>query len=246
MATYEQDIAMYETKENGDKVIKLPVTRVNNVEGIGRSASAAYVVGDVVYVDNNKKVALKCTTAGTTSSGELDVSNKAIGDTVTDGSVVWKVIARSNVLDEGGVLPIANGGTGGNTFVKDASISGKTITLNMSDGTNKTLDTLDKPSDMTDYIVESYRNGTNWYRVWKSGWVEQGGTNTTSGTVTITFLKQFATTDYTFSALVYNKNTVHNYFDLRQSEKTKTSIKFTDSADQGIMIGGWYACGQGA
>ena len=42
-----------------------------------------------------------------------------------------------------GNLPIANGGTGGNTFVKSASISGKNITLNMSDGSNKTLTTQD-------------------------------------------------------------------------------------------------------
>lgn len=110
MATYEQDIAMYETKENGDKVIKLPITRANNVEGIGRSTNTAYVVGDVVYVDNNKKVALICTTDGTTSSGELDVSNKAIGNTVSDGSVKWQVVNRA--FD---IVPVTSGGTGATT-----------------------------------------------------------------------------------------------------------------------------------
>ena len=106
MAIYEQDVVMFETKENGDKVIKMPISRANNIEGIGRSANAAYAVGDVVYVDNNKKVALKCTTGGTTSSGELDVSNKAIGDTVADGSVVWEVVNRI------GKVQSVNGQTG--------------------------------------------------------------------------------------------------------------------------------------
>lgn len=94
MAIYEQDRALYEEDTSGNKTIIMPVTRVNNVEGIGRIASTAYAVGDVVYVDNNKKVALKCTTGGTTSSSELDVSSKAIGASVTDGGVVWKVVNR--------------------------------------------------------------------------------------------------------------------------------------------------------
>ena len=74
-----------------------------------------YAVGDVVYTDNNMQVALKCTTAGTTSNTELDISNVSVGKSVEDGSVVWKAISRSNVLDENGVVSIANGGTGANT-----------------------------------------------------------------------------------------------------------------------------------
>ena len=96
MAIKEQDKVFYEELANGDKVINLPVTRVNNIEGIGRSANTAYVVNDVVYVDNNKKVALKCATAGTTSNSELNVSTANIGDTVTDGSVVWQVCNRTS------------------------------------------------------------------------------------------------------------------------------------------------------
>ena len=53
------------------------------------------------------------------------------------------------------------------------------------------------PTDMTDYIVESYRNGTEWYEVYKSGKVRQGGvvySDTTATTVTL--LKKFANTNY--------------------------------------------------
>lgn len=50
-----------------------------------------------------------------------------------------------------------------------------------------------------DYVVESYRNGTEWYRIYKSGWVEQGGrrTDVSAEGVTVTLLKPFIDVDYT-------------------------------------------------
>ena len=109
MSLLEEDVVLVGTTEEGNAKVALPYTRVNNVEGIGRSANTAYAVGDIVYVDNNKKVALKCTTAGTTSSGELDVSSKAIGETVADGSVVWEMISRSEFA---GSTSTTNGASG--------------------------------------------------------------------------------------------------------------------------------------
>lgn len=84
----------------------------------------------------------------------------------------WKEIA---FLDDG-VLPVDKGGTGGNAFIKGMSIDGTTVTLYMADGTEQTLTTQDtnNGSDMIDYVVESYTNGTTWYKKYKSGWVEQG------------------------------------------------------------------------
>ena len=96
MAIFEQDKVLYEEASNGDKTIIMPVTRVNNVEGLGRSANTKFVAGEVVYVDNYKKIALKCIVGGTTGTGELDVSSKAIGETVKDGSVTWQVCNRTS------------------------------------------------------------------------------------------------------------------------------------------------------
>lgn len=48
-------------------------------------------------------------------------------------------------------------------------------------------------------IVESYVNGTNWYRIWNDGWVEQGGTipiSSLSQGIPINFLIPFSNTDY--------------------------------------------------
>lgn len=48
-------------------------------------------------------------------------------------------------------------------------------------------------------VIESYRNGSNWYRVWSDGWVEQGGQvfgiNNNSD-VTVTLLKAMRNTEY--------------------------------------------------
>jgi len=56
------------------------------------------------------------------------------------------------------------------------------------------------------YIVETYVNGTSWYRVYSDGWCEQGGiydngSNSRSYTTNITFLKNFKNADYNISAV---------------------------------------------
>ncbi|MGN1125540.1 MAG: phage tail protein [Candidatus Gastranaerophilaceae bacterium] len=51
------------------------------------------------------------------------------------------------------------------------------------------------------YIVETYTNGTSWYRVYSDGWCEQGGQyGVASATGVYTFLKPFKNTNYTICA----------------------------------------------
>ena len=90
----EQDSLLIGTDEEGNAVAHLPITRVNNVEGMGRSANTNYSVGDVVYIDGNLKLALKCIGEGKTSEKELDLKSSRIGDEISDGSVKWLLISR--------------------------------------------------------------------------------------------------------------------------------------------------------
>lgn len=56
-------------------------------------------------------------------------------------------------------------------------------------------------------IVESYRNGTEWCRVWSDGWIEQGGYATSGNTASgekISFNKNFLDTNYTVTTTFYN------------------------------------------
>ena len=55
----------------------------------------------------------------------------------------------------------------------------------------------------TVHIVETWSDGTEWYRVWSDGWIEQGGiVPNGSGTsvYTKTFVKAFSNTNYTIVA----------------------------------------------
>lgn len=94
MSLLERDSVLVSTTENGAPIVDLPFTRVNNVEGIGRSPNTTYSAGNVVYTDSNLSVALKCVTAGTTSNTELDISTVSVGQSVEDGTVVWQVVSR--------------------------------------------------------------------------------------------------------------------------------------------------------
>lgn len=60
---------------------------------------------------------------------------------------------------------------------------------------NKDLSNCTKP-----YVVESYHNGAEWYRVWSDGWIEQGGiVLSNSSSVTYNFHHPFTTMTYGLS-----------------------------------------------
>ena len=95
------------------------------------------------------------------------------------------------------------------------------------------------------YVVDSYHNGTDWYRIYSDGWIEQGGLSSKPASeqeVIIYFLKPFLDTNYTF---VQNVNSIEPYagvFNMRWVQawgKQKDSIKvWTDSLGKN-----WFACG---
>ena len=106
------------------------------------------------------------------------------------------------------------------------------------------------PANM-DYVVETYRNGNTWYRVYKSGWLEQGGlTNSigTSSTSTVTFPKAFAHNQY--CALLTAPAHVNYTGSQRQNwnveNRTNTSMSVRNNVETKSNQYIWYACGQGA
>lgn len=126
--------------------------------------------------------------------------------------------------------------------IKDVSISGTTVTVTFNDGATKTLTTQDRPSDSKAYIVETYHNGTEWYRVWSDGWIEQGGWFYKDRDVAkqITFLKPFANTDYTIAITT----TWDNGSEARVESNTETSFSvYTDSWHYKAY---WVCCGRRA
>lgn len=89
----------------------------------------------------------------------------------------------------------------------------------------------------TGEVVDSYRNGSNWYRIWSNGWVEQGGI--ASGTGRQEFLVPFASDQY---CLVYGNT--NNDSDGRTAKKISGSgSAFTVSAGNSKSWQGWTAFG---
>lgn len=107
-------------------------------------------------------------------------------------------------------------------------------------------------------VVESYHNGTEWYRVWSDGWLEQGGL-VVDGSSSLTFLKPFVDANYTVNAMYVTTATRGgmNLFGIRT--KTGMTLKSSQSNDGNVYNGWqgsattsgkgkivWMCCGQGA
>ncbi len=97
-------------------------------------------------------------------------------------------------------------------------------------------------------IIESYKSGYSWYRVWSDGWIEQGGI-TTGSFPYITFLKPFSTSDYHFEKCVYRYDGTGvsgspAWEEFREYNRTPTGIQLCIT--NGVIQASWTACGYGA
>lgn len=102
-------------------------------------------------------------------------------------------------------------------------------------------------------VVESYRNGTEWYRVWSDGWLEQGGQVTKVTKGNITFLKAFKNMPTVVTSVSKTYSGTLGSFIVNQAISTTSfSYKTAQWLSSGAFATGytsdftWYACGQGA
>lgn len=90
-------------------------------------------------------------------------------------------------------------------------------------------------------VVETYVNGTSWYRVWSDKWCEQGGGNITSSG-NVNFLKPFKDTNYCLTGSIghgTNSNT-WEHFDM---QKSSNSYFYQNCCFDGYKLVSWQACG---
>lgn len=85
------------------------------------------------------------------------------------------------------------------------------------------------------YVTQTWRSGTQWYRVWSDGWIEQGGHGTGSN---CTFSKPFSNKNYTFNVQPSNGYTSHPdwiaaYENRSERTTTGTRISWYAGGDQG-------------
>ena len=166
------------------------------------------------------------TTAGRDMTFDASKSNSIYGNsyTVTPETMtgIWVIKAVGIVVDSG------------NTDIAQA--------LQAIEQVQSGLTAIDnKITRVSDYIVESYRNGTEWYRIWESGWVEQGGTiPVTSTEVIVNLLKPYSNKDkFTATASVRARVA----FSVQRNNASTIALR-TDSSTSYNMD--WVAVGQGA
>lgn len=92
---------------------------------------------------------------------------------------------------------------------------------------------IDSPIAQAPYIVESFRDGNNWYRIWSDGWCEQGGIyiGTFTRTSIFNLLKEYIDTDYTIIG-----NTLRNGYESCAwvvDSTTKGTISFQGESFRG-------------
>lgn len=86
-------------------------------------------------------------------------------------------------------------------------------------------------------IVSKYNNGTNFYRVWSDGWIEQGGTIEVASTYSeANLLKPFSNTDY----IVMMSTNVHKTVVINKNHNSQLYIDLPDDATGTVR---YYACG---
>ena len=91
-------------------------------------------------------------------------------------------------------------------------------------------------------VVDAYKSGANWYRVWSDGWIEQGGfVAARNGTVTL--LKTMNNNTYT-CLCCHNGSSAKGEGVIHAYNKTTTSFQAGLSINTSGMDGfSWYACG---
>ena len=79
------------------------------------------------------------------------------------------------------------------------------------------------------HVIETYQNGTEWYRVYSDGWCETGGIipSTATTTVTTNFLKEFKEAPSVLVNFNYSKTGTANYQYICARNITTTSFVIT-------------------
>lgn len=180
----------------------------------------------------------------------------------------WKFKSNDtgNVWAEAVATPVAHIHTNGTTITRIDHIGYRVLddeVYALKSETNTALagkantDLSNVPANI-DYVVD-YKNPTdsdpNWYRKYKSGWLEQGGITGKVAdyeTATITLPLQFLDTHYTVSYANWRAGTTddgtwNSAAVLNNSTKSTTSFQIYSRGNaDGGKIFTWHACGQGA
>ena len=110
--------------------------------------------------------------------------------------------------------------------------------------TTRATTTSTASADAPAYVVENYKNGSSWYRIWSDGWIEQGGKTAQrsgNGYIAVTFLKPFVDTNYNV------QQSLIGYDGIVLQNETLSIVNLTTTGCRLYMwserASFWFACG---
>lgn len=128
--------------------------------------------------------------------------------------------------------------------VQDASLINAGAVL--SDVADLKQNKLDREGNYT--VIETYKNGTSWYRVWSDDWIEQGGVFTTlagSGQIA-NLLKPYSDTNFScYATLRHGSDSTDGISSVYIAPESTTSIRAVRDyyGTAAAAVTNWYACG---
>jgi len=137
---------------------------------------------------------------GTSCTGGSNLGNNITVGVTTDPTKSGVIAQLSNITTS----------LDGYYYIVIATSTKTDIQVDIDEVTTDLNGKVDK-SDLSEIqcVVETYQNGTSWYRVYSDGWCEQGGYTTTNGTYAISLLKTMKDTNYSIS-LIESSNGTNN------------------------------------
>lgn len=107
-----------------------------------------------------------------------------------------------------------------------------------ADAAQSAVDGVAKPNT---YVTAAWKSGSSWYRKWSNGFIEQGGTATTSGaSTTISLHTPFTSTSYNVTIGEVKTN---NYLDGSSVIVKRTTSNFVIMRPTSGVSISWYAAG---
>lgn len=95
----------------------------------------------------------------------------------------------------------------------------------------------------SDFVIETFKDGTSWYRLYNSGWIEQGGEGGDAATTySVTLHKEMADTNYSVNLTSYNYE--NSNYNLVCNNKTTTGFEiYGNGTGAKAVTKGWEVKG---
>lgn len=204
-------------------------------------------------MDENFTDVAAAITQNITSISENDTAavHKAGAETISGAKIFTEQITAS-----GGVVGDVTGNVTGNAGTATKLETARTINgvsfdgtenITVEDATKVALDGSNLSGAAVRVVVETWHSGTEWYRVWSDGWIEQGGISANSSGAgahaTVIFAKPYSDVNYIIVAFP-NIGSVSGSVGIGTANKATTGcdIYYDGSSGDPTSVQ-WYACG---